>query len=258
MNQVQYQLQKMFKKVNPNFVYVAGAILLAGMIWASPILFLRDSILGKVAMVASIIALTLYHRIAGIIALTVIIAIMQTQSKNKVIEKLTMNMDAIKTESPLIATSPSPTSSSIQFASSDEFREKYCMKGVGGAGTAPPSLQYMLSPALFDESTGKPQFKTELIKQLNIPSFNASNSCKPDPSNSSNYLSIANMCDPECKWTTNTPAGSAAATPAPLIPKKEGFATMVKNSSVQNVKNYVKDSMNTMKETANTLQRKIL
>ena len=209
-------------------------------------------------MVASIIALTLYHRIAGIIALTVIIAIMQTQSKNKVIEKLTMNMDAIKTESPLIATSPSPTSSSIQFASSDEFREKYCMKGVGGAGTAPPSLQYMLSPALFDESTGKPQFKTELIKQLNIPSFNASNSCKPDPSNSSNYLSIANMCDPECKWTTNTPAGSAAATPAPLIPKKEGFATMVKNSSVQNVKNYVKDSMNTMKETANTLQRKIL
>ena len=254
----------MFKKMDPNFVYVAGAVLLAAMIWASPILFLRDSILGKVAMVASIIALTLYHRIAGIIALIVIIAIMQTQSKNKVIEKLTMNMDAVntdavKSENPLIATSPSPTSSSIQFASSDEFREKYCMKGVGGAGTAPPSLQYMLSPVLFDESTGKPQFKTELIKQLNIPSFNASNSCKPDPSNSSNYLSIANICDPECKWTTNTPAGSAAATPAPLVPKKEGFATMVKNSSLQNVKNYVKDSMNTMKETANnTLQRKIL
>ena len=39
----------------------------------------QDNVLGKVVMVSAIIALTLYHRVAGIVALIVVISIMQQQ-----------------------------------------------------------------------------------------------------------------------------------------------------------------------------------
>jgi hypothetical protein len=201
----------------------AVVFLVSCMVWH----FEDESILGKVAMVSAIIAATLYHRIAGIMALTVFIALMKNRSRRYpnnvvVVEGLT----------------PAP----IHFASSAEFREKYCMKGIAqsdgtgtgtGTGTTPAMMdyQYMLSPALVDDSNGKPQLKPEVMKQIDIDSFD---SCKKNPTSSiAAIASIANMCDPKCNWKMNT---------------KEGFTPMVANSTVQNVKNYVKDSANNVKD----------
>ena len=195
--------------------------LVSCMVWH----FEDESILGKVAMVSAIIAATLCHRIAGIMALTVFIALMKNRSRYPnnvvVVEGLT------------------PAPSAIHFASSAEFREKYCMKGIAqsdgtgtGTGTTPAMMdyQYMLSPALVDDSNGKPQLKPEVMKQIDIDSFD---SCKKDPTSSiASIASIANMCDPNCNWKQ----------------KKEGFTPMVANSTVQNVKNYVKDSANNVKD----------
>ena len=207
--------------------------LVSCMVWH----FEDESILGKVAMVSAIIAATLCHRIAGIMALTVFIALMKNRSRYPnnvvVVEGLT------------------PAPSAIHFASSAEFREKYCMKGIAqsdgtgtgtGTGTTPAMMdyQYMLSPALVDDSNGKPQLKPEVMKQIDIDSFN---SCNKDPTSSiAAIASIANMCDPKCNWKMNI---------------KEGFTPMVANSTVQNVKNYVKDSANNVKDSANIVKDKL-
>lgn len=70
------EFHKRFMKFDPEFGAVAFAFVIACMIWAFPIFFLRDNVLGKMVMVASVIAMTLYHRIAGIITLIAIIAIL--------------------------------------------------------------------------------------------------------------------------------------------------------------------------------------
>ena len=88
------------------------------------------------------------------------------------------------------------------------------MKGVAQGADQKPGFQYMLSPALFDENL---QMKLDAIKQMNVSSMNAANSCKSTPPNSTNpndYVSIANMCDPGCNWTTNPPATKEGFTPA--------------------------------------------
>jgi hypothetical protein len=44
----------------------------------------QDNVLGKVVTVSAIIALTLYHRVAGIVALIVVISIMQQQQQARI------------------------------------------------------------------------------------------------------------------------------------------------------------------------------
>lgn len=255
------EFSKQFTKIDPEFRYVAVAFLFACMIWASHILFLRDSILGKLVMVVSIIVLTMYHQVAGILAVLVVIAFMQNQkSQDKDVEGLTMSTDAMKqnvekVDNPLTAhATPAP----IQFASAAEFRDKYCMKGVSQtAGNEMPNYQYMLSPALFDDANGKPQFKLELIKQLNVPSFNEANSCKKDPPNSGSSLTIANMCDPTCKWTTNAITPTPTSTPVPTSsPKTEGFTPRLR-PHIRTARHLITDGVTTLKSTANRLKRKL-
>lgn len=241
-----YSLQRFFQQVDPEFGYVAVAFLFACMIWASPILFLRDNVLGKVVMVSAIIALTLYHRVAGIVALIVAISIMQQQPLR---EGLTTKAEATNATNatdgnhPLLGSAIMP-SSAIQFATAAEFREKYCMKGVGQGADQKPELQYMLSPALFDD---KVQLKLEAIKQMNVSSMNAANSCKPDPANSNNYVSIANMCDPGCNWTTN--ASPATAT-------KEGFTPALR-PHIRNGRRMITNGAAAVKSGVNRLKRQI-
>ena len=126
---------------------MAFAFLIACALWV--ISSSGNTILGTVAMLTVIVASATYHRVAGIIAVLVAIAFMQqTHAQKK--EGLTM---------------PAP----LQFESAAEFREKFCMKGVAqSAGNEPMVLQYMLSPALFDDTNGKSQFKTDVIQQINI------------------------------------------------------------------------------------------
>ena len=200
----------------------------------------QDNVLGKVVMVSAIIALTMYHRVAGIVALIVVISIMQQQPQSQR-EGLTTKAEATEGNHPLLGSAIMP-SSAIQFATAAEFREKYCMKGVGQGADQKPELQYMLSPALLDD---KLQLKLEAIKQMNVSSMNAANSCKPDPANTNNYVSIANMCDPGCNWTTN-------ASPA----TKEGFTPALR-PHIRNGRRMITNGAAAVKSGVNRLKRQI-
>jgi hypothetical protein len=233
------EFAKRFTKFDPAFGYVAFAFLVACIIWAFPVLFLRDDVLGKIVMVSAIIAMTMYHRIAGIIALILVIAWYPVK------EGLSMN------DHPLI---PASTLNPLHFESAAEFREKFCMKGVAQSdGNEPPVLQpYMLSPALFNDINDKPQFKLDVIKQMNVSSLNAANSCKPDPANGSNYVSIANMCDPACNWTTN-PTTAPTTAPTPTT-NAEGFTPMLR-PHIRTARHVVSNGIDNLKSTANRLKR---
>ena len=245
-------MQRFFNTVTvtPEFWYAAVAFLFACMIWVSP----SDDVLGKAIMVAVIIALTMYHRIAGILAVIAVIALMQTMQTMKPMQP------TIKREgfNPLIPTPPP-----ITFASAAEFREKYCMKGVAQGPTAEMSTEYMLSPALFDDNNGKPQVKLEVIKQMNLSTMNAANSCKSDPPNSTNsndYITLSNMCDPGCMWTTNPIPVPTNATKPPNATNAtnatEGFTPMLR-PHIRKAKHAVSDGMNTLKSGASRLRRKM-
>jgi hypothetical protein len=217
----------------------------------------QDNVLGKVVTVSAIIALTLYHRVAGIVALIVVISIMQQQQQQQqqqqpLREGLTTKTEATeateatddddaKDNHPLIGSA----ATAIQFATAAEFREKYCMKGVTQGADQKPELQYMLSPALFDD---KVQLKLEAIKQMNVSSMNAANSCKSTPPNSTNpndYVSIANMCDPGCNWTTNPPNAT-----------KEGFTPALR-PHIRNGRRMITNGAAALKSGVNRLKRQI-
>jgi hypothetical protein len=233
-------MQRLLQRVDPEFGYVVVAFLFA----CSLLLFLRDNVLGKVVMVSAIIALTLYHRIAGIVALIVVISVMQqTKQREGLTTKTEATADATKDNHPLIGSAA--TASAIQFATAAEFREKYCMKGVGQGADQKPELQYMLSPALFDDRV---QLKLEAIKQMNVSSMNAANSCKSTPPNSTNpndYVSIANMCDPGCNWTTN-----------PTNATKEGFTPALR-PHIRNGRRLLANGAAALNSGVNRLKRQI-
>ena len=227
------------QRFSNNFVKgcVALAALVAYMSWVSPS---GNDVLGNVVMVSAIIALAMYHRIAGIIAVLIVIAWIPMK------EGFSIN------DHPLMPTMPS--SSAIQFNTDDEFREKYCMKGIAqSAANMPADYEYMLSPALFNDTNGKPQFKPEVIKQMNIPSFNAANSCKEDPPN--NFLTVANMCDSGCNWTTNpTTAPTTAPTMAPNT--TESFTPMLR-PHIRRGRKFVTDSAANVNSGLNRLKRQL-
>ena len=126
------------------------------------------------------------------------------------------------------------------------------MAGVAqSAANMPPDHQYMLSPALFDVSNDKPQFKLDVIKQMNVSSLNAANSCKPDPANGSNYVSIANMCDSGCNWTTNVP--TTAPTTAPTT---EGFTPMLR-PHIRTGRHMLTNGVSNLTASANRLKRRL-
>ena len=235
-----HELQRGFNKVNPEVWYAAIAFLFAYMIWVSP----SDDVLGKAVMVAVIIALSLYHRIAGILAVIAVIVLMQT----------TNHREGLTQPNPLIPTPPP-----ITFASAAEFKEKYCMKGITQSGATDISTEYMLSPALFNDNNGKPQLKLEVIKQMNMSTLNASNGCKstpPDSTNPNDYITLANMCDPGCMWTTNPIPVPTKATKAPRTVSSEGFTPMLR-PHIRKVKHAVSGGMNALQSGAGRLQRQL-
>ena len=234
-------LHKQMNKIGMNFEFrhVAFAFLIACVIW---VISSGNAVLGRAAMVSVIVASATYHRVAGIIAVLVAIAFMQNQTHAQK-EGLSMN------DHPLI---PASTLNPLHFESAAEFREKFCMKGVAqSAGNEPTVLQYMLSPALFDVSNDKPQFKLDVIKQMNVSSLNAANSCKPDPANGSNYVSIANMCDSGCNWTTNVP--TTAPTTAPTT---EGFTPMLR-PHIRTGRHMLTNGVSNLTASANRLKRRL-
>ena len=238
-------MQNQLNKLGTTFDFrrIAFVYLIACVIW-----FLSsENLLGKVAMVTVIVASATYHRIAGIIAVIVAVAFMQRQTHAQkegfamqALQKEGLAMRSLQKEGLAM---PAPQ---IRFDSAAEFRKKFCMKGVAQTnGNEPMVLQYMLSPALFDDSNSdKPQLKPEVIQQINVSSLS---SCT---ANGSNHKSIANMCDPGCTRTTTAP------TTAPPI--TEGFNPMsALRPHIRTGQRMITDGITNLTASANRLKRQL-
>jgi len=248
-------MQNQLNKLGTTFDFrrIAFVYLIACVIW-----FLSsENLLGKVAMVTVIVASATYHRIAGIIAVIVAVAFMQRQTHAQkegfamqALQKEGLAMQSLQKEGfamqALQKEGFAMQAPQIRFDSAAEFRKKFCMKGVAQTnGNEPMVLQYMLSPALFDDSNSdKPQLKPEVIQQINVSSLS---SCT---ANGSNHMSIANMCDPGCNWTTTAP------TTAPPI--TEGFNPMsALRPHIRTGQRMITDGITNLTASANRLKRQL-
>ena len=259
---------KEFSK-HPEFGYMAVAFLIACMIWASPSLFLRNSGLGKLLLVAGIIAMTMYHRIAGIVALILVIAML---NRNPIKEGLTLG-------NPM--TSSTSTPPPISFKTPDEFRQKYCLKGLPDDPTQSEKLEftYMLSPTFFTlDASGNPTMNEATIKAFGSFDPNSFNKCTPMTVKNGGvgYETIHNICDPACNWTikpdSTTPSGDPSVpTTAPAIPTiptiptipslslsrtTEGFNPMsALRPRIRSGRHFITDGVDHVKSVANRLKR---
>ena len=250
------QFSQRFMKLDPEFGYVTVAFLIACVIWASPLLFLRDSILGKLVMVSAIIALTLCNRIAGIVALVAVIAML---NRTPIKEGLTLG-------NPFTSATPAP----ISFQSPDEFRQKYCLKGVADDPTESGiiAFNYMLSPAFFTlDASGNPTMTMTQMDALGKMKPISFNKCTPltVKNGGHSYETIHNICDPACDWSMNDPTPSPSPAPPstatglsiPTIPPSaEGFTPMLR-PHIRNASHFISDGMDNLKSTANRLKRKL-
>jgi hypothetical protein len=152
-----------------------------------------------------------------------------------------------------------PTTPPITFATAAEFKEKYCMKGVTQSGATDISTEYMMSPSLFNDNNGKLQLKMEVIKQMNMSTLNESNGCKSTPPNSTNpndYITLTNICDPGCMWSTNPTAASTPAPTAPRTVSSEGFTPMLR-PHIRKAKHAVSGGISAVQSGASRLQRQL-
>jgi hypothetical protein len=239
------EFAKKFMKVDPEFGAVAFAFIIACMIWASPIFFLRDNVLGKIVMVAALIAMTVYHRIAGIITLIAIIAILnQTPMKEGMVNPLT--------------SSSAPPAPSISFNSPDEFRQKYCVKGIPDDPTQSGKMimAYMLSPSFFTmDASGNPTLTKEQIDAFGTIDPTSFNKCTPLKlaNGGTEYETINNICDPKCGWTMK----STATTTAPTgMPSTEGFTPMLR-PHIRTARHLITNGTDNIKSSVNRIKRQL-
>jgi len=245
--------------VDPELGAVAFAFVIACMVWASPLFFLRDNVLGKIVMVAAIIALTMYHRIAGIIAVIAIIAVLnQLPMKEGMVNPLASASGATPT-------TPAPA---ISFKNPDEFRQKYCVKGLPDDPTQSGKyiMKYMLSPAFFTkmDASGNPIIGTDQLDAFHTIDMNSFTKCNPMTlsNGGTQYETINNICDPKCGWIMAKPtaAPTAAPTIAPTTTTSsttaEGFTPMLR-PHIRTGRRLVTNGMNNLKSGVNRLKRQL-
>lgn len=222
-----------------------------------------DDVLGKSVMVAFIIAMTIYNRIAGIIALILVIALL---NQNPTKEGLTFG-------NPM--TTATSTPAPISFNSPDEFRQKYCLKGIADDPTQSGKLNfnYMLTPDFFTlDASGNPTITKEEIsafESMDKLSFNKCTSLTVK-NGGQMYETIHNMCDPACNWAikpASTTAPSTMPTTDPAIPSlppnddtttTEGFNPMsALRPHIRAGRHLVTDGAANVKSVANRLKRQL-
>ena len=245
---------KKIMNMDPELGLVAFAFAIACMIWASPLFFLRDNVLGKIIMIAAIIALTMYHRIAGIIAVIAIIAVLNQTTPMK--EGM---VNPFASASGATPTTPAPSRS---FNSPDEFRKKFCAKGVPDDPTQSGNLafSYMLTPAFFNnlDASGNPILDKDLVASFAPLDPTSFKKCTPlvMKGGSNVYETIYNMCDPACSWTMKpTPAATAASTTAAST-TSEGFTPMLR-PHIRTGRHLATNGLNNLKSGANRLKRQL-
>ena len=210
-------MQPTFNKYNSTWGYATVAIFFACMIWVSPMLSLRDNdVLGRMITVTSIIILTMWHRVAGIIALSVVIAVMQNRLA---MEGFTLPK-AIS--NPIVGAVSSDDF--FSWKTPDEFKQKYCIKGLSDNG-----LGYILNSKLLNiDASGNYTFNKDTLASLNKiddKTATTENGCITTPERSGG---INKICDPKCNWKIKT---------------VEGFTATIENSPIMNAKNLIKDNV---------------
>lgn len=209
-------MQSAFNKYDSTWGYATVAIFFACMIWVSPMLSLRDNdVLGRMITVTSIIILTMWHRVAGIIALSVVIAVMQNRSA---MEGFTLP----KTISNPIVGSVS-SDDFFSWKTPDEFKQKYCIKGLSDHG-----LGYILNSKLLNiDASGNYTFHKDALASLNKidnKTLKKENGCPKFVGAGINVI-----CDTKCNWK--------------MEKQKEGFTPNIENSPIMNAKNLIKDNV---------------
>ena len=207
-------MQSSFNKYDSTWGYATVAIFFACLIWVSPMLSLRDNdVLGRIITVMSIVMLTMWNRVAGIIALSVVIAIMQNRSE---MEGFTLPKTI---SNPVVG-----SASSDEWKTPDEFKQKYCMKGLGDDG-----WNYILNPKLFTgpiDASGNPALDKDgaaVLGRIDNATLKKENGCPKFVGSGINVI-----CDPKCNWK---------------IKAVEGFTATIENSSILNSKNWIKDKV---------------
>ena len=204
-------MQSSFNKYDSTWGYATVAIFFACLIWVSP---LRDNdVLGRIITVMSIVMLTMWNRVAGIIALSVVIAIMQNRSE---MEGFTLPKTI---SNPVVG-----STSSDEWKTPDEFKQKYCMKGLGDDG-----WNYILNPKLFTgpiDASGNPALDKDgaaVLGRIDNATLKKENGCPKFVGAGINVI-----CDPKCNWK---------------IKAVEGFTATIENSPIMNAKNLIKDNV---------------
>ena len=219
-------MQRAFNKIDPTWGYATVALFFACIIWVSPMLSLRDNdVLGRMITVTSIVILTMWHRVAGIIALSVVIAVMQNRYEmgpiNTAIamEGFTLPKNV---SNPVVGTTSSDDF--FSWKTPDEFKQKYCMKGLSDDG-----WNYILNPKLFTgpiDASGNPALDKDgaaVLGRIDNATLKKENGCPKFVGAGINVI-----CDPKCNWKMST---------------KEGFTPNIENSPILNAKNLIKDNV---------------
>jgi hypothetical protein len=176
--------------------------------------------LSDVVAVAIIVAFSMHHRISGILALLVVITCMQTYEHNATKEGFGLPK--------MPSSSNSAVTDDLSWNTSDEFKQKYCIKGWGDSG----NWMYVISPKIAGgpvDASGNPTFNDksyEMMGRIDNKTVTKANGCSFDSSGSSG---VKDICDPKCNWKIKT--------------AKEGFTPTIEVSPVQNMKNVVKDNV---------------
>lgn len=208
-------MQSSFNKYDSTWGYATVAIFFACMIWVSP---LRDNdVLGRIITVMSIVMLTMWNRVAGIIALSVVIAIMQNRSE---MEGFTLPNTV---SNPIVG-----SVSSDEWNTPDEFKQKYCTKVVLDGMD---SLVYGLKPnskLVAYDSSGKMTDVGESHKRIDWPSVLSCGQTKNPINGKDQSGGIVQLCNPTCNWKIKT---------------VEGFTATIENSPITNAKNLIKDNV---------------
>jgi hypothetical protein len=290
---LQHNFNTFFNKFihfDPEFLYVSVAFLIACMFWAYPIFFSRYDVLGKLVMVTGIIAMTMYHRIAGIFALVAVIALLNRTPVHKV-EGLTMpsvDSSADSADSSADSSSADDSADSSVDSSADsssfanplmkttspvpknanDFRKMHCMTGVKDAAKfgEMPDYGYMLKPDLFTDASGNPTMSMKGIQAVMLVDQDSLKKCTPvstvpNTPGYNFYSTIQNICDPKCDWSiapTPTPTPTATANPTTAPDNSEGFSTMAMlRPHIRNGKRLLSDGAENVKGAVNRLQRKL-
>ena len=179
-------------------------------------MYLSD-ILCKIVAVAIIVAFSLHHRVSGLVALIVVIAVMQNRPA---MEGFTLPNTV---SSPVVGSASSDDF--FSWKTPDEFKQKYCMKGVSDDG-----WNYILNPKLFTgpiDASGNPTIDKDgaaVLGGIDNTTLKKENGCPKFVGAGINVI-----CDPKCNWKIAT--------------RTEGFTATIKNSPILNSKNWIKDNV---------------